>query len=100
MPEPDTADRNAERTFEGVEAIRKRHEHALMEKTNVMGVGVGVRMQGGVPTGEVALVVLVTEKVPATQLLDKDVIPTELEGVPVDVHIVGDITAQSENTPE
>lgn len=100
MLEPDTGDRNTERTFDGVEAIRKRHEQALLVKANVMGVGVGVRMQGGVPTGEVALVVLVKEKVPATQLQEKDVIPVEIEGVPVDVHVVGDITAQSGNNPE
>jgi hypothetical protein len=76
-----------------VRAIKKAHEKALMDKANVVGVGVGLRQQGGVRTGEVALVVMVSRKVPPDQLSPDDVIPDEIEGVPVDVQEVGEIKA-------
>jgi hypothetical protein len=39
-------------------------------------------------------VVLVTQKLPEAALAPKDVIPAEIEGVPVDVQEVGTIKAQ------
>jgi hypothetical protein len=64
-----------------------------MRKANVVGVGVGLRSRGGERTGEVALVVMVTHKVARAQLAPEDVIPSQIEGVPVDVQEVGEIRA-------
>lgn len=83
-----------EAAYERVRAVKRAHEDELMAKANVVGVGIGLRQQGGVRTGEVALVVMVTHKVPASQLDPEDVIPAEVEGVPVDVQAVGEIRAQ------
>jgi hypothetical protein len=65
-----------------------------MTKANVVGVGVGFRFVKGQRTETIGVVVMVTRKVPIGQLPPKDVIPSELDGVPVDVQEVGVIRAQ------
>lgn len=79
--------------FGKARAVKRTHQVELMGKANVVGVGVGLRQQGGIPTGELAIVVMVRQKVPRAQLASADVIPTEIEGVPVDVQEVGKIVA-------
>jgi len=81
-------------TYEEVKAVKEAHEAALMQKANVVGVGVGLRIRGGTYTDETAIVVMVTHKVPATELAPEDFIPAEIDGVPVDVQEVGEISAQ------
>lgn len=80
-----------------LEAIRVKqiHEADLLAKANVLGVGVGMRRRKGEPTDEVAVVVLVSRKVPAAQLAPADLIPREIEGIPVDVLEVGEVRAAS-----
>ena len=73
--------------------VKARYEASLLKKANVVGVGIGFREQGGKLTDEVALVVSVTRKLPATQLSPQDVIPDRIEGVPVDVRETGTIRA-------
>jgi hypothetical protein len=80
--------------FEKARAVKRAHESELLSRPNVIGVGVGLRRQGGARTNTVALVVLVTQKLPEAALAPKDVIPAEIEGVPVDVQEVGTIKAQ------
>lgn len=75
-------------------AVRARHEDRLMRFPNVVGVSEGTRVRGGVDTGEPCLVVYVTHKVPPAELGEADVLPSELDGVPVDVRAVGRIEAQ------
>ncbi|NIN73059.1 MAG: hypothetical protein GTO46_14250 [Gemmatimonadetes bacterium] len=65
-----------------------------MSKANVVGVGVGLLERGGARTETVALVVMVKKKVPRDQLPADDIVPTEIEGIPVDVREVGEISAQ------
>ena len=76
-----------------LQAVKAAHEADLMRKANVVGVGIGFRQQEGKSTREPAIVVSVTEKVPIAQLHPEDVIPRELEGVPVDVQAVGKLRA-------
>jgi hypothetical protein len=75
--------------------VKQIHESDLLAKANVLGVGVGLRQRSGEPGAEVAVVVLVRRKVPASQLAPQDRIPPEIEGVPVDVQEVGDVQARS-----
>lgn len=79
--------------FERVQAVKRAHESALLSKKNVVGVGVGLRETGGIRQKTVALVVMVSQKVPPDQLAPEDVIPSEIEGVPVDVQEVGELKA-------
>jgi len=78
---------------EKIRAVRRTYEDELMAKANVVGVGVGYRQRGGERTDELALVVMVNKKVPDALLAPEDIIPTSLEGVPVDVQEVGEIRA-------
>ena len=71
------------------QAIKAKHEKELMRKRNVVGVGVGFRERAGQETGVVCIVVSVRAKLPLNQLAPQDVIPTELDGVPVDVRATG-----------
>lgn len=81
--------------LERLRAVKAAHESDLMRKANVVGVGIGLDPQGGEPTGKPVIVVSVTRKVPVSQLAPGDVIPRELEGVPVDVRVVGELRAFS-----
>ncbi len=74
-------------------AVKAAHEAELMEKANVVGVGIGLRKRKGETTEEPAIIVSVTEKKPSSQLDPDDVIPHDLEGVPVDVQATGEIRA-------
>lgn len=78
---------------EKIRSVRQAHENELMAKANVVGVGVGYRQQAGNRTDELALVVMVNKKVPLAQLAPEDIIPTSLDGVPVDVLEVGELRA-------
>jgi hypothetical protein len=73
--------------------VKENYEVQLMAKANVVGVGIGMRIRGGEPVGEVSLVVMVTHKLPRSQLAPEDIVPSEIEGVSVDVQEVGEFEA-------
>lgn len=75
---------------------------ALLAKPlpQVLGVGLGVKWKNGVPTGEPALVVLVTHKVPKAELPKTALIPTTLQGVQTDVLAIGHVFATDDTDPE
>ncbi len=79
--------------IEQVKAVKAAHEKELLRKANVVGVGVGLCQRGGRLTGEACIVVSVRRKLPASQLEPADLVPPELDGVPVDVQEVGEIRA-------
>lgn len=74
--------------------VKRRHEKELMRKPNVVAVGVGFRLRGGVRSDEVCIVVSVKHKVAAGQLKRGEAVPASLEGVPVDVVETGEIVAR------
>ena len=82
-----------ERAIQRAIEVKARYEASLLKKANVVGVGVGFKEQGGKLTDEIALVVNVTRKLPATQLSPQDVIPDNIEGIPVDVRETGAMRA-------
>jgi hypothetical protein len=77
-----------------IQAVKNKYEARLLRKRNVVGVGVGLRERGGEHTDEMVLTVMVRQKEPRADLDARDVIPSELDGVPVDVQQVGTIRAQ------
>jgi hypothetical protein len=83
-----------ERTLRAVR-VKQVHESDLLAKANVLGVGVGLRQHSGKDAAGVAVVVLVRRKIPISQLAPQDRIPSEIEGVPVDVQEVGDVQART-----
>jgi hypothetical protein len=76
-----------------VAAVKRIYQDDLLAKANVVGVGVGYAQRGGQPTQDPALVVMVTQKLPPDQLHPDDLVPRQIEGVPVDVQEVGEIKA-------
>jgi len=75
-------------------AVKRAHQAELLSKANVVGVGVGYRTIDGRRTDDIALVVMVSQKMPRAQLAPEDILPREIEGVRVDVQEVGLIAAQ------
>jgi hypothetical protein len=74
--------------------VQAKYSDMLMSKPHVQGVGVGLATKGGQFTDEVAIVVMVDEKVPLDQLAPEDRLPDELEGIPIDVQVMGTFWAQ------
>lgn len=73
--------------------VQQRYESYLLGKPHVVGVGVGYAAVGGLPTPEVALVVMVERKLPPEQVPPMDRIPSQLDGVRVDVQEMGGFEA-------
>lgn len=73
-------------------AVKDRYEAGLLNHPGVVGVGVGYRQRKGKFTDEVAIVVMVSQKFSPDDIDPADVLPTELEGIPVDVQQTGDLT--------
>ena len=81
--------------IEEIRAVKDRHGEDLLKKKNVVGLGIGYKEVGCQKTKQLGLVVMVRKKEPPSQLEAKDLIPSEIEGVPVDVKEVGEIVALS-----
>ena len=64
-----------------------------MGKANVVGVGIGFAQRGQKATKQLALVVMVSHKLPEELLAAEDIIPRELDGIPVDIQEVGKLRA-------
>jgi hypothetical protein len=79
--------------IERVLQVKRHYEQALLAHPNVVGVGIGFKTVAGAPTDTLALIVNVVQKQPPNVLTRQDVLPTELDGVPVDVQEVGEIRA-------
>jgi hypothetical protein len=79
---------------ENARAVKRAYASQLLSKANVVGLGVGFCQQDGERTDTVGLVVMVKQKLPKEQLSAEDVLPVEIDGVPVDVQEVGVIRAQ------
>jgi hypothetical protein len=84
-----------DKQLQKITEIQARYADELMSKANVVGVAVGLKKTAGEYTTETVLVVMVSEKFPASQLAPEDMIPAEIEGVPVDVQETGVFSAQS-----
>ncbi|TCL73325.1 hypothetical protein EDC14_1005188 [Hydrogenispora ethanolica] len=64
---------------------------------NVVGMGIGVKWKKGRPTGEPAMVVMVSKKVPREQLAAVDLIPSKLGGMQTDLLEVGVMKAEQDD---
>ena len=83
------SDQSVQRALE----VKRRQEQGVLRKANVVAVGVGFCRRGGVLTKEVCIVVSVKNKVPLSELKPRDIVPAQIEDVPVDVVETGEIHA-------
>ena len=77
---------------QGYEVIKNRGLSLLTYK-NVVSVGVGFKIKGGVVKKEISLVFSVIKKEGEEDLKDLDIIPKEIEGISTDVIETGAYTA-------
>ncbi len=77
-----------------ISAVQAKYTHELLQKANVVGTAVGLKMTHGSYTEQLALVVMVSVKVPVAQLAPEDRVPPQLEGVVTDVQETGTFVAQ------
>lgn len=70
-------------------AIVREFLDPAKQRENVVGMGVGVKWKKGQPTGEPALVVLVTEKLEKDQVSAADLVPPKLAEMQTDVLAIG-----------
>jgi len=76
-----------------VSRVKGAHVYNLLNKRNVVGVGLGYKFSQGASTGELSLVVSVTHKVDASALAAEDMVPRALDGVKTDVVEMGVLRA-------
>ncbi len=74
--------------LERVRSVKRRYEQDLLQKANVVGVGIGLDDEDSEELQPV-LVVNVTHKVSWHDLAPADRIPKRLEGVSVEVEAIG-----------
>jgi hypothetical protein len=74
-------------------AIRAKHEARLLAYPNVVGLTEGTRMRRGKLTNEPVITVLVSRKVPRKSLTKASLLPSHIDGIPIDVVEVGPIEA-------
>ena len=58
---------------------------------NMVGVGIGEKVHEGAPTGVMAVKLFVQKKFPIGSVPDAHVLPTSIDGVPIDIEEVGRI---------
>ncbi|GAA3239695.1 serine protease [Dactylosporangium siamense] len=81
------------------EAAREQAQQQLLDPqgpaANVIGFGLGVKWTDGRPTGQPAMLVFVTSKIPEAGLSRRDVVPGRLDdGTLTDVVAIGHVAAQ------
>ena len=68
-----------------VARVKDTHESSLRQMANVVGVGVGFKVKGGVRTSQEAVIVFVRKKQPLALIPAGAIIPQDLNGVATDV---------------
>lgn len=86
----------AERTQ--VKSAKDSHKEEILQRPNVVGVGIGYKEVRGRQTEELVIKALVRQKVPVAGLPPQAIIPQRIDGVPTDVVAVGEIKAQQSRT--
>lgn len=79
--------------LERAREISRAHSDSLLAKPNVIAVGLGY-LEGS--TSELTLVVMVEQKVPLSALAEDEIVPSEIDGLPVQVRVVGEVSAQGD----
>lgn len=78
--------------------VRGKYQTSMLERENVVGVGVGYKVHRGKQTDELCLVVLVSKKLPIEAVDPKALVPKSIDGVNTDVVEVGVIRTHQGRT--
>ncbi|MFW9910792.1 MAG: hypothetical protein ACFFEF_19730 [Candidatus Thorarchaeota archaeon] len=80
-------------TLEEVRRVKAEYERELMRKPGVVGIAIGYKLIRGKKTDQLCIICYVVKKKRIGELEERDVIPEEIEGVPVDVIESGQVRA-------
>ena len=86
--------------YEKARREKERHTEELMSLSNVVGVGIGRKTKGGKRLRRWAILVYVRKKVPTSQLDPKEIISSEINGIPTDVIEIGEPVNYDANSKE
>ncbi len=78
---------------EEIKQVKEASKANLLTMENVVGVGVGFQKKAGKVTGEYAIVVMVSRKLPLPALAPNAILPKNVDGVIIDVIEVGELRA-------
>jgi hypothetical protein len=81
-----------------VQEMKRQYEARLLSMSNVVAIGVGLKIAGDVQTNEPSVVVSVIKKLPVIQLPESSLVPKTLGGVKTDVIETGKIFALQDPT--
>ena len=84
--------------MDDAKAAKQQYQRELLDKPNVVGVGVGYKVVGGEKTEIPCVMVFVRRKVAAESLSADQMVPAQVEGVATDVVESGTIYAHQSNT--
>jgi len=84
-----------------LDRLRRAHRKAaeLLGSGDVVGVGIGPKVQGGKTLERLSVKVFVRSKLPREAVDPRALVPAEIEGVPTDVEGVGTPRASAEQAP-
>jgi len=80
--------------LERARQISRAHSDSLLAKPNVVAVGLGYQKGS---QSELTLVVMVEQKLPLSALAEDEIVPSEIDGLPVEVRVVGEVSAQADD---
>lgn len=88
---------SSESDLERARQISRANSDMLLSKPNVVAVGVGYREESQT---DLVIVVMVERKLSRTALAEDDLVPNEIDGLPVEVRVVGEVSVQEEQPEE
>ena len=69
--------------------VKEQYKETILAKPNVVGVGTGYKVIGGVISSDLCIMAMVSKKIPRAGLDPDALVPPELDGVGTDVLQVG-----------
>lgn len=84
-----------EPSIEAVKAAKRESETYLRSLPNVTGLGVGPKIRAGAATGELAIKVFVSRKLPLAELATHERVPETVGGIPTDVEVMAPLRARN-----
>ncbi len=76
---------------QSMKRVLEQGREGLLKKANVVGVGIGEKITGGLPVGRLCLKVYVEKKLKKSRLAKSDLVPQKLSQIETDVEEVGKI---------
>ncbi|XP_074619619.1 uncharacterized protein LOC141878552 isoform X2 [Acropora palmata] len=68
-----------------IKTVQEKHLDRLLAWPNVTAVDINYKTKGGLKTDRLCLVIWVRKKKPLSEIPAREVLPREIDGVPVDV---------------